>query len=980
LADLTGERIASQGDRNINVTGGVQGGIRVVNELPRQVLELFARQFGFDPTASDAAALKTYFENVVFEKHSKLSFLFIRPETGKVYTEADVETVFVPLRMTDPETMARQAKLARRMERFDRMPREMEEATRRITLQEILAKYPCFMLRGKPGCGKTTLLRHIALAFARGEQKEKLGWDGPVPLPLMVSLRNFGAFLRSRASQYIDPQPRALLEYLEDHLRGAGVSFSPNFIRGRLESGQCFLLLDALDEASGTLEGGGDLRTAVARQVSAFIRHYARRGNRFALTSRPHAYADEGDPSASSGQGLRRVLREPQVCDVFDLDVEGYRQLITNLLLVLTGDEAAGRGEAQDLVAAIRLNPHLADLAGNPLLCTTLVLVYKYRGRKLPERRVDVLHEIVTLLLGRWYEERHDVYSPDDLAREGTPAATAEQAIQFRRRALVAVAWHMQQDHAAELPAEAAARVLADFYCDEERCADQKAAEKWAHDFLNVAHERSGLFIAVDEGRHAFAHQAFREYLVATRLVNAETLIPELVSRAPEPDDWWEQALLLGGAHPNLADSAAGRLIEALLERAEKSVGHAYLAARCAHDMTDKLPGAQRKKLQDWLIAAMQSSSCSMSDRALAGRALALAGDPRPGVSDLTPRPHLSPLGDSLQGKGESRSPLLVGDPLTGAGGPGERLLPNLLWADIPAGALLVGSRRGETFQTPKGKQEPYDDEYWPDGEPRAIPIPAFKLSAYPITVAQFRPFVEAPDGWTSDEWWTKAGSQDRGGKKEPYYWDDPQWHIENHPVVGVTWYAAVAYCRWLTAKLRASDLQLKHALVRLPTEAEWEWAARGGVALGAALGSRPYGDSTSVGAASPSRSSPSRVWPWGNDWREDACNSAESQIRRTSAVGMFPSGVNWTGNVYDLAGNVWEWCATRWQEKYDDNYSALRGEDEWSDRYLEGEDYRVLRGGSSLNGARFVRGASRDGFDPRLRYTLRGFRCVLWL
>jgi formylglycine-generating enzyme required for sulfatase activity len=83
---------------------------------------------------------------------------------------------------------------------------------------------------------------------------------------------------------------------------------------------------------------------------------------------------------------------------------------------------------------------------------------------------------------------------------------------------------------------------------------------------------------------------------------------------------------------------------------------------------------------------------------------------------------------------------------------------------------------------------------------------------------------------------------------------------------------------------------------------------------------------------------------------------------------------------VYDLAGNVWEWCSTRWQEKYDDNYSALRGEDEWSDRYLEGEDYRVLRGGSYHLVARNVRGAYRYWSDPRNRFTGWGFRCVLWL
>jgi len=919
--------------KSIAVVGS--GNISVINELPPQVLELFARQFGFDPTADDATALRTYFDNVIFERHSKLSFLFIRPETGKVYTEADVEMVFVPLRMTDPDAVERQAQLARRAEReiFRRMTREMEETAHPITLQEVLRKYPVFMLRGKPGCGKTTLLRHVALAFARGEQKEKLGWEGPVPLPLMVSLRNLGAFLKNRPGVYIGPQPRALLEYLEDHLRGAGVRFSPGFLTNRLDRGQCFLLLDALDEASGTLEGGADLRAEVARQVSAFIRRYAPKGNRFALSSRPRAYEDEGE--------LRRALREPKVCDVFDLDAEGYRQLITNLLVVLTGDEAAGRAEADDLFARITPHPHLADLAGNPLLCTTLVLVYKYRGRKLPERRADVLHEIVTLLLGRWEEEHRDVASPDELARLGTPAPTVEQAIQFRRRALVALAWQMQQGHASELPAQAAIQTLAEFYCDEER-TDQAQAEKWARDFLQVAHERSGLFIAIDEGLHSFAHQAFREYLVATYLVNAgeARLMEEVMRHAPEPDDWWEQIVLLSGAHPNLGDSAAGRLIEALLSKAGQSVAYAYLAARCANDMTDKLPGSQRKKLQDWLVSAMQSSSRNAPDRALAGRALALAGDPRPGVGII------SSLPSSARGEGP---------------GVGVRL-PDILWAPIPPGTLLMGSRKGETFQTPRGQEKPWNDEFWPDGKLRAISIKSFRLAAYPITVAQFRPFVDDPDGWRNDEWWTADGSKDRGESKAPPLWNDPEWHLDNHPVVGVTWYAAVAYCRWLTARLREVGVISADAVIRLPTEAEWEWAARGGP--------------PSVPPARGGEEKGGRRWPWGNDWREDACNSVEAQIRRTSAAGMFPSGVNWTGNVYDLAGNVWEWCSTKWQE-YDDGYPALKGVDEWTNEYLAGDDVRVLRGGSFGYDARHVRGAYRGRFDPRGWSPSWGFRCV---
>ena len=946
LAELQAQQQATAQQGSAAATGGsiaiAGSGNVVVNELPREVLELFARQFGFDPNASDGDAVKAYFDLVVFKRHSKLSFSFVRPERGEVYTESDVEVerVFVPLRMTDPDALERQARLARHMESYRGLPREVEEAARPITLPELVNKYRCFLLRGKPGCGKTTLLRHIALSFARGEQHEKLGWQGPAPLPLMVSLRNFGAFLKSPKGRDItEPGPLALLTYLGDHLRSARVGFPPGFLERRLENGECFLLLDALDEASGALDGGGDLRLAVAQQVSFFIEHYQDKGNRFALSSRPHAFQDEGD--------LRRMLRQPKVCDVFDLDPEGYRRLITNLLVVLTNDPGKGRDEARDLFERIQANPHLVDLAGNPLLCTTLVLVYKYTGCQLPERRVDVLHEIVTLLLGRWELQKREVGGPDKIAEWGDLASMTGQTIESRQRALEALAWKMQRDHAPELSARDAVRELAQFYCVQVGEQDSRKQDEWARAFLNAAHERSGLFIAVDEGVYAFAHQAFREYLAASRLYNTgeAALIQEILAHAPEPDDWWDQVVLFSGAHPKLSDAAANQLIQLLREK--NRVDYCFLAARCAHDMMRLPPGPQQRELQKWLVEAMQNSS-KLPDRALAGRALALAGDPRPGVGVISP-------------------------PLSLATGEGTRAgaLPDIWWADLPSGTLLMGSRKGETFQTSRGQEKPYDAELWPDGNPRAVPIQAFKLAAYPITVAQFRPFVDDPQGWANDEWWTAAGLRDRGDSKTPGYWNDPQWHIDNHPVVGVTWYAAVAYCNWLTARLRAAgrlavacpggqarETATTNLVIRLPTEAEWEWAARGPV-------ERRKGEVTS-----PLR------WPWGDGWRADACNSSESQIGRTSAVGLFPSGVNWKGNVYDLAGNVWEWCATRWQ-KYGDDYPALEGADEWTDDYLAGNDARVFRGGSFDSDARDLRGAYRDWDVPWGWDTDGGFRCV---
>ncbi len=927
---IQGNHNVGIGERGIHVGEGVGGHVisgdhNVIHELPPAVLELFARQFGFDPTATDAEALRDYFEHVIFERHSHLSFQFIRPETGRIHTGVDMRTVFVPLQMSDVAL----ERAARRRQEFyggDPVP---EEKSRVTMLPEILRRHSCFLLRGKPGCGKTTLLRYIALAFARGEQQEKLGWEGVAPLPLLIPLRNFGQFLKSRAGRYVDPGPRALLEYLEEFLRDAVVRFSPDFLRQRLDQGQCFLLLDALDEACGTLDGGGDLRTAVARQTAAFIRRYLPMGNRFALTSRPRAYQDDGT--------LRHVLSQPVVCDVLDLGPEGYRHLITNLLTVLTGDSVAGAQEAADLAARIAPNRHLTDLVSNPLLCTTLVLVYKYRGRKLPERRVDVLHEVVTLLLGRWEEERQYADSADALICLGTTAQTTEQAIRFRRRALTALAWRMQTDAMLEIAGAEAVVTLTQFYRTEER-GDKTTARRWARQFLGIAHERSGLFIEMDEGTHTFAHQAFREYLAATHMVNAgkKVLLNAILTRAPVLDDWWEQTLLLASAHPEQNEWVIQRLIKKLLKR--EDVRYAYLAARFAQDMSDKLPGAQRKILQNWLLNVLQDPQRPAKERALAGRALALAGDPRPGIGSFSPLP-----------EGE---------------GPGVRVeIPDILWVEIPAGPFWMGE--GEKLHQ--------------------ATLPAFYIARYPVTQAQFAAFTHA-GGYAEPRYWIEAAQAGvwAEGKVKSWFEDAPRvrprsfggpFDFFNHPVVGVTWYEAVAFCRWLEEQVQRSgskfqvwrndwvetlatgDLRLK---VCLPSEAEWEKAARGGLEL-------PDFQNPKSRIRNPL---PQRCYPWGDDPDPERANYNKTGIETTNAVGAFPGGISVYG-VEELSGNVWEWTRSRY---FSYPYKADDGRE---DLVAERRVGRVLRGGTFFYTENDARCVCRIGDFPEFYNDLDGFRVV---
>jgi formylglycine-generating enzyme required for sulfatase activity len=156
--------------------------------------------------------------------------------------------------------------------------------------------------------------------------------------------------------------------------------------------------------------------------------------------------------------------------------------------------------------------------------------------------------------------------------------------------------------------------------------------------------------------------------------------------------------------------------------------------------------------------------------------------------------------------------------------------------------------------------------------------------------------------------------------------------------VVYISWDDAVVYCRWLAKTTKKP--------YRLPTEAEWEKAARG---------------------------TDGRIYPWGNKWDAKRCNTSEDGPGKTTPVGAYPAGASPYG-LLDMTGNVWEWCATKWGKLYP--YDAT--EDEWGDDYLKAGGYRVVRGGSFYGNQYFARCAVRYGDRPGDGVDLRGFRVAV--
>ncbi|MDH4137500.1 MAG: SUMF1/EgtB/PvdO family nonheme iron enzyme [Anaerolineae bacterium] len=258
-----------------------------------------------------------------------------------------------------------------------------------------------------------------------------------------------------------------------------------------------------------------------------------------------------------------------------------------------------------------------------------------------------------------------------------------------------------------------------------------------------------------------------------------------------------------------------------------------------------------------------------------------------------------------------------------------EGLLPDMVL--VLAGPFLMGSTE--------------DDELARDNEhpQHTVELPAYRIGRYPLTNAEYARFIEA-GGYANPDYWTAAGWawREESGVTQPGYWEDKKWNRPDHPMVGVSWYEAVAYCRWLVEALQVAGALDEGEVIRLPSEAEWEKAARGEHA---------------------------RRWPWGDDFDPAKANTAETGPGRTTPVGQYSPAGDSSYGAADMAGNVWEWCSSLYL-----GYPYDRGDDRGD---LEAGGGRVLRGGSWLDHRVSARCASRNWDLPSLSHRSIGFRLV---
>lgn len=465
---------------------------------------------------------------------------------------------------------------------------------------------------------------------------------------------------------------------------------------------------------------------------------------------------------------------------------------------------------------------------------------------------------------------------------------------------LESLAWHWwiaagNTDPDAALLSKACEQVLRDKH-------ELSAAE--ALEVVRFFDMRAGLLVwrtVTDEQReYRFAHRSFAEFLVASRLAKGQGQVE--LRRGLFDANWRHVVQMYVAEHPRrkLVGEPAWDLLGLLLDRAEDPAAtpeaRAYAAWLAA------------ESIKDWRDVAHAAVPETLGTR-------------------------IDALQDDLFLAQHAKISGTLRVQFWGAIGRHNRLVERLnRWSRVPAGTFWRGAAPGD--------EKAFDSEK-PAG---LVAMSGFEIQRWPVTVAEFARFVDE-GGYATARFWSAAGWAWRQaeGVERPARWPQPgRWH---QPVTFVSFWEAEAWCGWANEQ---PELQREGSIIQLPTEAQWEYAARGPWEAGA----------------------PVRRYSWGVDEDPGARHGHEHEVYEPSALGAFPGGRG-PFETWDQSGNVWEWCCDMRLP-----YSAKPGKDPHS-MPKEANENRVLRGGAFVSDPQGLRVSCRFAESPRVRNDYVGFRCI---
>jgi formylglycine-generating enzyme required for sulfatase activity len=580
--------------------------------------------------------------------------------------------------------------------------------------------------------------------------------------------------------------------------------------------------------------------------------------------------------------------------------------------------EADAQARAEVLKRATR-REELAELAGRPLLLTLMARLQTKSGGSLPENREALYAQSVDMLLDEWegLKLRRDQATGATIVEEPSLSEWLNASRENIRRELDKLAYHAHLDQPTLI---GTADIRQADLIAALLAAGKERADTRPLRLEEYLRDRAGLLTSHGEGLYQFPHRSFQEYLAACHLVRFD--YPDSLSRLGRSDpNRWREVLLLAAARSRATPSSIWELVDEL----------------CAKDPAPADDGPEPDSEAQW--------GALLAGQVLFETGLAAAD---PGLQERHERKRrrvrdwqLCVLRSTVL---PARERVLAGDLLARLGETRQHLLDvdEMRFSLVPGGAFWMGEAGddGALLHRLAGLGR----DYW--------------IAQTPVSVAQFRQFV------------TESGYQKHSAESLQ--------NVENRPVTEVSWYDAQAFCRWLTERWQ-NQLPAGWS-VALPSEAEWEKAARGGEQLPVRLQMTTVAQGFALVASELCENPfPQRAYPWGEDFATDHAN-AEVDVGSTSAAGCFQLGRS-PYDCEDMAGNVWEWTRSLWgSDIFKPEFGYPYDPDDGKREALDaGNDVmRVVRGGSWGFPRDVARCACRFRVGPGNRFDGIGFRVVL--
>ncbi|CAM2008043.1 SUMF1/EgtB/PvdO family nonheme iron enzyme [Acanthopleuribacter pedis] len=823
---------------------------------------------------------------------------------------------------------------------------------RRIAVSALPSEGKHLVIIGDPGSGKTSLLRYLAgqtttglLSHALADTARQLWYQdtqakAPLPVPFFVVCHEFGTYLQTSTT----PTPSALRGYLEQ------ISRLGSQVDGLFQEGRAVLLLDGLDELPTVAQ-----RKAVFKALDTFLSAYP--DDRFSvlITCRTRAFEHKLITAKRRCQfktyhvnPMNRTQRE-QFLHSWFAAVARLNSHFPN---------APNPDFANQVIREIEEHDHVREMAVNPNILTLLAVI-RLNDKPMPHMRAQLYRDVFNLFLQNKDEDRDTLFLEDwqqtvlrdsvrDLAgechtlskKQGNPSRN-QGCVLFTEATVIQILRTHWEQHRPQTP-------------------NPTATEDQAlNHLLQCLELRVGILLRRD-GDHPnetllrFSHHGHQEYQAGLYLIHL--IHQKELGEHPKQNrlnrflrdyttqDWWHEPLLL--ALTELGCTNPGRFklwLDALLQHvgtdqaAWRNYGHGVaLATAAVADLTGagvplppEVSAASSRAAKALLY---QTNAIPAKDRAEAVSALGAVHDPRLGMFRA------------------------------------DR------WVRIEPGEFIMGEKDGQENEQPP------------------LPITIKKpywIGKYPLTNQEFAAFV-ADGGYQNQQWWLAEPEGwdwlqsvaegrfdawfDEQVPADSFYKDHKEWLTpdtkpafwetanqppnmkRNHPVTGISFYEATAYCRWLQHQMlegsRPPIFQTDKLVVRLPSEAQWEFVARG---------------------------SEGRRFPWAakqSDEPSPQHANFEGNHGDTTPVGLFPLGKTPAG-VFDMSGNTWEWCVDIYDTFVTPGRRAITDETAYG-KAVKGAP-RVVRGGGWSFPSAGLRAACRFSYHPAFRSNFLGFRCVVW-